>query len=227
MTTPVKLINNKPSPFGRKVIIALEEKNVPYVIELDIPWHSDTTVPEYNPLEQLPILITDSGETVYESSYILEWLEVRYPEPPLVPAAAEDRLKMNLFRVLSVGVMDAIVRINFELARPSACQSEAWKQRQKRKTVGGIREIGRLLDGREFAVAGMLTHADLEIGAVLGHLDFLIENIPPLGEVLEKDVDWRSLHSGLDAYIQGLEQRPSFLAAPREMVEIDFQSVIA
>ena len=223
----MRLINAKPSPFGRKVMIALHEKGIPFDVVWDIPWHKDTSVAAHNPLEQLPILITDSGETLYESSYMLEWLEHHYPTPPLIPGDAALVLRVKLFRVLAVGVMDAIVRINFELARPADCQSREWMARQKRKIVGGIREIGGLLDGGRFAVSDTFTIADIEVGAVLGHLDFLIANIPPLGELLEKDVDWRRLHPALEGYINGLERRPSFAAAPREMVQIDFQSVVA
>ena len=115
----LQLINAKPSPFGRKVCIAMLEKGLPFEIKWDIPWHEDTSVGHWNPLQQLPILIADSGEVVYESSYILEWLEARYPKPPLVPPGVEERLQMGRFRVLAVTVMDAIVRINFELARPA------------------------------------------------------------------------------------------------------------
>lgn len=222
----MKLINNQPSPFGRKVMIALREKDVPFEIEWDIPWHKDTSVGEYNPLEQLPILVTDDQEVVYESSYILEWIEHRYPEPPLRPAADEAILELRLFQVLSVGVMDAIVRMNFELARSEACQSREWMARQKRKMVGGIGEIGRRIGDRRFAVADMFSHADIEIVAVLGHLDFLTEKIPALGEIFEKDLKWRSAHPNLARYVDELEQRPSLSAARPEMVEIDFQSVV-
>ena len=68
----MKLINAKPSPFGRKVVIALHEKQIPFELQWDIPWHADTCVGEWNPLQQLPILIADDGEVVYESSYILD-----------------------------------------------------------------------------------------------------------------------------------------------------------
>ena len=217
----MKLINNQPSPFGRKVMIALREKNLPFEVSWDIPWHKDTTVDHYNPLEQLPILIADDGTTVYESSYILEWIEKRYPEPSLVPASDQDILDMKLFQVLSVGVMDAIVRINFE------CQSSEWVARQKRKIVGGLKELSRLLGDKEFAIAGKFTHADIEIAAVLGHLDFLTRSIPVLGEIFEKEIRWKTQHPNLASYIETMEQRPSFLEAPPQMVEIDFQSVIA
>lgn len=114
----MKLINNGPSPFGRKVMIALSEKGVAFDIEWDIPWHKDTTVPHYNPLEQLPILISDNGEKVYESSYILAWLERHYPLPALLPADEDDLLRVKLLQVLSVGVMDAMVKMTFEPSPP-------------------------------------------------------------------------------------------------------------
>lgn len=223
----MKVINAGPSPFGRKVMIALHEKGLPFEIQWDIPWHKDTTVPHYNPLEQLPILVGDQGEVVYESSYILAWLERHHPTPPLVPSGDDEILRMKLFQVLGVGVMDAIVRTNFELARPPAHQSSEWIARHKRKIVGGIREIGRLLGDDEFAVGGALSHADLEVGSVLGHLDFISRNIPPLGEIFERDVMWRSRHPNLGRYVDSLEKRPSFLAVQPHMVEIDFKSVIA
>ena len=109
----MRLINNGPSPFGRKVMVALHEKDIPFTMEWDIPWHEDTIVGSYNPLEQLPILVTDSGESVYESSYILEWIETRFPHTSLLPSGAEAILQMGLFRVLAVSVTDAIVTTPF------------------------------------------------------------------------------------------------------------------
>lgn len=223
----MKLINNQPSPFGRKVIIALKEKGIPFEIEWDIPWHKDTKVNHYNPLEQLPILVTEDNQVLYESSYILEWLEHHYPDPALVPSQAEDLLEMKLFQVLGVGVMDAIVRINFELARAPECQSNEWLERQKRKIKGGLKEVNRRLGNNEFAVAGMLTHADLEIGSVLGHLDFLAASIPALSDLFEKEIAWRKQFSNLGPYIDNLEKRQSFRECPPQMVEIDFQSVVS
>jgi glutathione S-transferase len=223
----LKLINAKPSPFGRKVVIAMLEKGLPFEIQWDIPWHADTSVGQWNPLEQLPILIAENGEVAYESSYILDWLETRFPHPPLVPKDPEDLLRMKLFRALAVTVMEAIVRINFELARPREQHSRKWIERHQRKINGGIREIGRLVDGEPFAVAGMLTHADLEVGSVLGQLDFLVQEIPPLEPVLLSEGGWRALHPCLDAYVAALERRPSFQRATYEMVRIHFDQVVA
>jgi len=223
----VKLINNGPSPYGRKVMIALREKNIPFEIEWDIPWHKDTTVHHYNPLQQLPILFGENGEVVYESSYILAWLERYYPTPPLAPTDPDDVLALRLFQVLSVGIMDAITRINFEMARPAENQSREWMERQERKILGAVAEIGRLIGDHEYALGGTFGVADLEVGTVLGHFDFMARNIPALSELLDGRIRWREQHPNLAGYIDALEQRRSFLASAPHMVQMNFQAVVA
>ena len=223
----VKLINNGPSPYGRKVMIALREKGIPFEIEWDIPWHKDTTVHHYNPLQQLPILLGERGEVVYESSYILAWLERHYPSPPLSPSDLDDTLAVRLYQVLGVGIMDAITRINFEMARPDGHQSRVWMDRQRRKILGAVAELGKLIGNREFAVGSALSHADLETGIVLGHFDFMAKNIPALSHLLDGQIQWRQRHPNLALYIDNLETRPSFKASAPHMVQMDFQSVIA
>lgn len=208
-------------------MIALREKGIPFEIEWDIPWHKDTTVHHYNPLQQLPILLGDNGEIVYESSYILAWLERHYPQPSLAPTDPDDLLALRLFEVLGVGVMDAITRINFEMARPEAHQSKEWMARQERKIVGAVAEIGKLIGDNEFALGGEFGLADLEVGTVLGHFDFMARNIPALSELLDERICWRGQHSNLGRYIDALEQRPSFLASTPQMLQMDFRAVVA
>ena len=82
----LKLINAGPSPFGRKVAIALLEKGLEFDVQMDAPWAVGTVTPHHNPLEQLPILIA-GDETLFDSGYIVEWIETRYPTPPLLPAS--------------------------------------------------------------------------------------------------------------------------------------------
>lgn len=55
------------------------------------------------------MLILEDGSTIYESSYVLEWLEVHYPSPPLFPTDPLQRLAARKIEVLADGVCDAIV----------------------------------------------------------------------------------------------------------------------
>ena len=77
----MKLISATPSPYARKVRITLAEKGIPFELQTEVPWDNTTATPTYNPLEKLPVLIPEEGPAVYESHYILEWLEAKYPAP--------------------------------------------------------------------------------------------------------------------------------------------------
>ena len=84
-----KLINAAPSPYGRKVAVALLEKGLTFQTIYDVPWSDETCTPLYSPLEQLPILLGEAGEKIYASTYILDWLEARHPHPPLLPSGVD------------------------------------------------------------------------------------------------------------------------------------------
>ncbi|WAC72720.1 maleylacetoacetate isomerase [Roseateles sp. SL47] len=52
--------------------------------------HHQATFKALNPSELLPVLQTE-GRVLTQSLSILEFLEERYPQPPLLPGSAEDR----------------------------------------------------------------------------------------------------------------------------------------
>lgn len=86
------------SPFVEKVKIALREKKLPF--ERRIPAGIGVGVAEEsllaaNPRSETPALV-DGEVTVFDSSIILEYLEDRWPDPPLraVSAAARARARM-------------------------------------------------------------------------------------------------------------------------------------
>jgi glutathione S-transferase len=89
-----------------------------------VPWDSTTKTPLYNPLEKLPVLIDESANhpvSVYESHFILEWLETKYPPPTnavmLSITDADDRLFAKQVEVLCDGMCDALVLLFFEKQR--------------------------------------------------------------------------------------------------------------
>ena len=60
---------------------------------------------------------TPHATAVYESHFILEWLETRFPSPPLLPADADDRLRAKEIEVVCDGMCDALVLRFFEAQR--------------------------------------------------------------------------------------------------------------
>jgi glutathione S-transferase len=194
-----KLISATPSPYARKVRIALAEKQIPFELITEVPWDRTTATPQHNPLEKLPILILADGSSIYESSFILQYLELKHPETPLLPADVDGMIAARRFEVLADGVCDAFVLSFFERMRPEAMQSPEWIARQRRKIDGGVAEMARLIGDREFAVGDQFGLGDIAVGTALGYLSV---RFPELG--------WRRLYPNLAAFCGRMEARPSF-----------------
>jgi glutathione S-transferase len=83
----IKLYDFKSSPNCQRVKVVLAEKNLPYeIVPIDLRKQEQKT-PEYlkmNPYGKVPVL-TDDGTVLYESLIINEYLEEKYPNPPLLP----------------------------------------------------------------------------------------------------------------------------------------------
>jgi len=194
-----RLISATPSPYARKVRIQLAEKNIPFELITEVPWDNDTQTPQFNPLEKLPILICEDGETVYESRFVNEWVELQHPEPPLMPKQKDDMLLTKRFEILADGVCDACVLVFWERAREGNARSEEWMARQMRKRDGGMKEIARLLGDKPYCVGSKFTLADIAVGSMLGWLN-----------VRMSEFSWRPQYPNLAALQDRLESRPSF-----------------
>ena len=89
------------SPWAWRVQLALEEKGIPYEPVLLSFSQGDHKKPEHlarHPHGKVPA-ITDDGVTVYESTPIVEYLEEKHPEKPLLPRdpAGRARVRMEEF----------------------------------------------------------------------------------------------------------------------------------
>lgn len=92
----------------------MAEKAIPFELLTEVPWDSTTATPLHNPLEKLPVLILEHGTSVYEFRFILEWIEMKHPSPPMLPADADERLAARKIEV----VCDACVLMFWEATRP-------------------------------------------------------------------------------------------------------------
>ncbi len=193
-----QLISATPSPYARKVRIALAEKGLPFELLTEVPWDSTTTTPRYNPLEKLPILLLGDGSSVYESSYILQYLELKHPQVPLVPKDIDGHLAARKLEVLCDGVCDAVVLSLFEKMRAGGGSPE-WLARQRRKIEGGMAEMARLVGQRQWAVGESFSLGDIAVGTAAGYVSLRYP-----------DLAWRTLHPDLAVLCERLAQRKSF-----------------
>ena len=76
--------------------IVLAEKGIDHeIVEIDL---SDRPgwLYEKNPAGRVPVIEEDDGVPLPESAVIMEFIEERYPEPPLLPADPADRAAVRL-----------------------------------------------------------------------------------------------------------------------------------
>ncbi len=203
------LISATPSPFARKVRMALIEKGIAFTLQNEVPWHADTQTPRYNPLEQLPILIPDDGDPVFESTFLMDWLEHKYPEPSMLPADPERVLEAKLIHTIAEGVADATVLLFWEMQREHI--STEWAQRQLRKVKGGLTDLNRRVGDREFFVDDRFGLADIAVIALLGMQDIVINSgmITAWQNFAPDMDDWNVLYPNLERFDAHHRDRPS------------------
>lgn len=83
----IKLYDAVPSSNSDRVKIALHEKGLPYERETLVLAKMDQKRPEFlklNPYGKVPV-IDDGGQILFESCIINEYLDEKYPHPPLTP----------------------------------------------------------------------------------------------------------------------------------------------
>ncbi|KAK4943485.1 hypothetical protein LTR10_016976 [Elasticomyces elasticus] len=201
----LKLISATPSPYARKVRIALAEKSIPFELVTEVPWDKTTQTPQYNPLEKLPVLIDTEtkdpeDDAVYESHFILDWIEYKYRPPQyvsLTPNTRDGELFAKKVQVIADGVCDACVLMFFEKQRPSP--SEEWTSRQRRKVDGGLKQLAKWVGDKDFLLDDKFTMADVAAGCVLGYLRVRFAEHP-----------WQETYPNLKRYSDRLEARKSF-----------------
>lgn len=82
------------SSYAQKVKIALREKGLSF--EAQVPadlgsGHATGPLAQANPRAEVPLLIDGPDVRIFESTVILEYIEERWPQPPLLPRSPAAR----------------------------------------------------------------------------------------------------------------------------------------
>jgi glutathione S-transferase len=152
------------SPYAWKVWLALEHKAIAYEFKLLSFDRGDTKSPEFralNPRGKVPVIV-DNGLALRESGVIVEYLEDRYPEKPLLPGDARARSLVRLLAAEAEAYLSPLVNRLFELTlyREGPARPE-----EIAETQGRILEELKPLEA-QFAgphLAGPLSLADITL----------------------------------------------------------------
>ncbi|HEV8554713.1 MAG TPA: glutathione S-transferase [Casimicrobiaceae bacterium] len=195
----MKLIASYTSPYARKVRIALAEKKIEYEFVEESPWAAQTTVPTYNPLGKVPVLVLDDGTTLFDSRVIVEYLDTVSPVSRLIPEPNRQRIVVKRWEALADGICDAAVAVVLERKRPTRQQNKDWLDRQLRKIDLGLKELGNELGEKVWCNGEAYSLADIATGCALAYLD-----------LRHAAIDWRAAYPKLVKLAEKLAKRPSF-----------------
>ena len=201
------------SPFGRAVLVTLEEKGASYRLAALGPGASKS--PEHlarHPFGRVPVLEHD-GFLLYETQAILRYLDRVLPEPALTPADPKRAARM-----------DQVMNVN------------DWYLFQGVSNVIGFQRIvGPRLRGLtpdEAAIAAAMPRAHQVMGALaheLGDRPFFVGATPSLADVLlvpqldflSMTPEWATLsapHPALVDWLARMNARPSLAATTWERI---------
>jgi len=195
----MKLIASLTSPYARKVRVALAEKKIECDLIEESPWTAETTVPTYNPLGKVPVLVLDDGTTLFDSRVIVEYLDTVSPVSRLIPEPSRQRILVKRWEALADGICDAASAIVLERKRQARQQSKDWLDRQQRKIDLGVKELAQELGDRAWCNGEAYSLADIATGCALAYLD-----------LRHPDLDWRGSYGNLVKLSEKLSKRPSF-----------------
>lgn len=94
----LKLYDHPFSPYAQKVKISLREKDVAFEPPMPEGIGAGGTGGEFaqaNPRREVPALI-DGDIKVFDSTIILEYIEDKWPEPPMLPASPAERARVRM-----------------------------------------------------------------------------------------------------------------------------------
>ena len=159
------------SPYVRKVSVAISELGLSGQIEhiATDPWEPETDLGVQNPLGKVPALIIDSGQVLFDSHVICEYLDGLHCGPRLFPPEPTARIQALQLEALGDGVLDAAVLAFIEThRRPEAHRWIVWASRQR---VAIDRSLAWLTEHMNL-LGGQLHMGHLTIACALGYLDF-------------------------------------------------------
>jgi glutathione S-transferase len=155
------------SPWAWRVYLALEEKGLANEATLLSFSAGDLKKPDYlamNPHGKVPAL-RDGDTTIYESQAILEYLDERYPDKPLLPADAGSRAAVRIEELECTVYMNEAFRGLAQIAFFTPEGQRDPKTMAERRS--DVREQLAALEARaasrggEFLMGNSLTRADV------------------------------------------------------------------
>jgi glutathione S-transferase len=197
----MKLLYAPQSPFARKVRAAAIELGLGDRIDVEyaevVPGKPNRSFGgSVNPLRKIPALVTDNGETIFDSTVICGYLDDLAGGGVIIPRDPAARWRVLTHHALAHGICEAVILVRYETwLRPEPYRWSVWVDDQWDKINSGLAWFEH--NPGSFQEPVNLAH--LALGNAVGYIDFRwpAEN-------------WRERFGQVAQWFERLDQRPSF-----------------
>jgi glutathione S-transferase len=197
------------SPFVRKVMIVLAEKGVEAKNEQVNPFAPPPEFLAISPLKRIPVLRdTDVPEpnTLPDSSVICDYLEGKFPNPPLYPKDPFERARALWYEEYADSLLAVTIgpglffeRIVKKMMKQET-NEELCKKTLHEKLPPILDHLEKEIGDKEYFVGGAFSIADISVGTMFVNFEFA-------GETVDT-ARWPHLA----AFVKRVHARPSFHA---------------
>ncbi len=169
------LIGMFDSPFTRRVAISATLLGIGFEHRNWSVGKDFERIRAYNPLGRVPALVLDDGETLVESTMILDWLDQQAgPARALLPASGDARRKAQHVIALATGAADKGIHIVIErVFRPEDKRHAPWTDRCMVQVHGALAELDRLCSeagDNAWLLGDAITQADITLACYTTYL---------------------------------------------------------
>jgi glutathione S-transferase len=204
-----RLIGHYDSPFVRRVGVSLEVLGMPFKRHLLSVFSDADQMRALNPLVRVPALVLEDGETLIDSTAILDHLdEVVGSQRALLPAGGKARRDALRMLALATGLGDKTVAIVYERRKPADKVDESWIDRCRSQQDGALAAL------EECCASGALSGArlmqpEITVACMLGYVRLRQPATLPAGR-----------YPTLEALSARAEKHPAFIACRPRAEEI-------
>ncbi len=185
----IRLYSTYYCPYALRTRMVLAEKRLPYDrIEIDLK-NKPADFHKVSPYGKVPVLV--DGETrLYESAIVNEYLNEKYPDPPLMPPTPEGRAYLRIW----------VDFANNHLMPAGFRARQAEGDKREEAMAAFLRHLGTMeqeIDGKRWLAGEQYSLGDIAFAPVFARL------------MQEEGFDWARFPN-LDGWFERISARPSW-----------------
>ena len=159
------------SPLSRRVWIALLEKDIPFIPKIISLKDGEQFKPDFlaiSPFHHVPVIV-DDGLRILESMAILDYLESKYPQNPLLPADSASLARVRMAQMVANNELSSLIILLLS-------KTETPKLKQAKRKIKRILEfLAELLEEDHYFGKDRISVGDIVAGnntILVGKLGF-------------------------------------------------------